>query len=76
MDYRTDLAMERTVYPGGIGEGVAVQLDEEAAFGIQLGTEVIKEDFDGIAAQTGACKAGSCIGDCQRCKVCRRSGNC
>ena len=25
MDYRTDLAMERTVYPGGLGEGVAVQ---------------------------------------------------
>ena len=25
MDYRTDLAMERTVYPGGVGEGVAVQ---------------------------------------------------
>ncbi len=25
MPYRTDLAMERTVYPGGLGEGVAVQ---------------------------------------------------
>lgn len=25
MDYRTDLAVERTVYPGGLGEGVAVQ---------------------------------------------------
>lgn len=25
MNYRTDLAMERTVYPGGLGEGVAVQ---------------------------------------------------
>lgn len=25
MDYRTDLAMERTVYPGGIGDGVAIQ---------------------------------------------------
>ena len=25
MDYRTDLAVERTVYPGGVGEGVAVQ---------------------------------------------------
>ncbi len=25
MDYRTDLAMERTVCPGGMGEGVAVQ---------------------------------------------------
>lgn len=24
MEYRTDLAMERTVYPGGVGEGVAV----------------------------------------------------
>lgn len=25
MDYRTDLAMERTVYPGGLGAGVTVQ---------------------------------------------------
>ena len=25
MDYRTDLALERTVYPGGMGEGVSVQ---------------------------------------------------
>ncbi len=25
MDYRTDLAMERTIHPGGIGEGVTVQ---------------------------------------------------
>lgn len=25
MDYRTDLAMERTVHPGGMGEGVSVQ---------------------------------------------------
>lgn len=24
MEYRTDLAMERTVYPGGVGEGVSV----------------------------------------------------
>lgn len=32
MDYRTDLAMERTVYPGGTGEGVSVQtqLDGDA----------------------------------------------
>lgn len=29
MDYRTDLAMERTVYPGGLGEGVAVQTQRE-----------------------------------------------
>lgn len=29
MDYRTDLAMERTVYPGGLGEGVAVQTQHE-----------------------------------------------
>lgn len=29
MDYRTDLAMERTVYPGGIGDGVAVQTQQE-----------------------------------------------
>lgn len=29
MDYRTDLAMERTVYPGGIGEGVAVQTQQD-----------------------------------------------
>lgn len=29
MDYRTDLAMERTVYPGGVGEGVAVQTQTE-----------------------------------------------
>ncbi len=28
MDYRTDLAMERTVYPGGPGEGVAVQTQQ------------------------------------------------
>ena len=31
MDYRTDLAMERTVYPGGLGEGVAVQTQQEGA---------------------------------------------
>lgn len=29
MDYRTDLAMERTVYPGGLGEGVAIQTTHE-----------------------------------------------
>ncbi len=29
MDYRTDLAMERTVYPGGMGEGVAVQTQQD-----------------------------------------------
>lgn len=29
MDYRTDLAVERTVYPGGLGEGVAVQTQTE-----------------------------------------------
>ncbi len=29
MDYRTDLAMERTVYPDGLGEGVAVQTLQE-----------------------------------------------
>ncbi|MBQ3484130.1 MAG: GPR endopeptidase [Clostridia bacterium] len=29
MDYRTDLAMERTVYPGGLGEGVAVQTQHD-----------------------------------------------
>lgn len=29
MDYRTDLAMERTVYPGGTGEGVSVQTQLE-----------------------------------------------
>ncbi len=29
MDYRTDLAMERTVYPGGLGEGVAVQTQQD-----------------------------------------------
>lgn len=29
MDYRTDLAMERTVHPGGIGEGVSVQTHQE-----------------------------------------------
>ena len=31
MDYRTDLAMERTVYPGGVGEGVAVQTQQDGA---------------------------------------------
>ncbi len=31
MDYRTDLAMERTVYPGGLGDGVAVQTQQEGA---------------------------------------------
>ncbi len=31
MDYRTDLAMERTVYPGGLGEGVEVQTLQEGA---------------------------------------------
>ena len=29
MHYRTDLAMERTVYPGGLGEGVEVQNQRE-----------------------------------------------
>lgn len=29
MNYRTDLAMERTVCPGGLGEGVAVQTQHE-----------------------------------------------
>lgn len=29
MNYRTDLAMERTVYPGGLGEGVAVQTQQQ-----------------------------------------------
>ena len=29
MNYRTDLAMERTVYPGGLGKGVAVQTMHE-----------------------------------------------
>lgn len=29
MDYRTDLAMERTIHPGGIGEGVTVQTQTE-----------------------------------------------
>ena len=29
MDYRTDLAMERTIYPGGIGDGVAVQTQQD-----------------------------------------------
>ena len=31
MDYRTDLAMERTVYPGGLGDGVAVQTQHDGA---------------------------------------------
>jgi spore protease len=31
MDYRTDLAMERTVYPGGLGEGVAVQTQQQGS---------------------------------------------
>ncbi len=31
MDYRTDLAMERTVYPGGLGDGVAVQTQHAGA---------------------------------------------
>ena len=29
MNYRTDLAMERTVYPGGLGDGVTVQTQRE-----------------------------------------------
>ena len=29
MNYRTDLAMERTVCPGGLGEGVSVQTQQE-----------------------------------------------
>ena len=29
MDYRTDLAMERTVYPGGMGEGVSIQTQQD-----------------------------------------------
>lgn len=29
MNYRTDLAMERTVYPGGLGEGVEVQTQND-----------------------------------------------
>lgn len=31
MNYRTDLAMERTVYPGGLGDGVAIQTQQEGA---------------------------------------------
>ncbi len=31
MNYRTDLAMERTIYPGGMGDGVAVQTQQEGA---------------------------------------------
>ena len=31
MDYRTDLAMERTVYPGGVGEGVSIQTQQDGA---------------------------------------------
>ena len=30
MDYRTDLAMERTVRPGGMGEGVSVHTQQQA----------------------------------------------
>ena len=30
MDYRTDLAMERTVRPGGMGEGVSVHTQHQA----------------------------------------------
>lgn len=29
MEYRTDLAVERTVYPGGLGDGVAVQTQHD-----------------------------------------------
>lgn len=29
MQYRTDLAMERTVYPGGAGEGVSIQTQQD-----------------------------------------------
>lgn len=29
MDYRTDLAMERTVYPGGMGDGVSIQTQQD-----------------------------------------------
>lgn len=29
MDYRTDLAMERTIYPGGMGEGVSIQTQQD-----------------------------------------------
>lgn len=31
MNYRTDLAVERTIYPGGLGDGVAVQTQHEGA---------------------------------------------
>ena len=31
MNYRTDLAMERTVYPGGLGEGVAIQTQQDGS---------------------------------------------
>ena len=31
MNYRTDLAMERTVYPGGLGEGVAIETQHEGS---------------------------------------------
>lgn len=30
MNYRTDLAVERTVYPGGLGDGVTVQQQQDA----------------------------------------------
>lgn len=29
MNYRTDLAMERTVYPGGLGDGVVIQTQQD-----------------------------------------------
>ena len=37
MDYRTDLAMERTVRPGGMGAGVSVHTQQQA------GAEVLSD---------------------------------
>ncbi len=49
LDYRTDLAMERTVYPGGVGDGVAVQTQKDGPAEITW----VRIDTDDAAKRLG-----------------------
>ena len=44
MDYRTDLAMERTVRPGGMGEGVSVHTQQQAGAEVPPRLPIPKEE--------------------------------
>ena len=50
MDYRTDLAMERTVRPGGMGAGVSVHTQQQA------GAEVTWVRVSSEKAAKGKCQ--------------------